>query len=123
MLRRAVVVLISLTSATALLGCRPDTVLLGFEPEVGATYRYRYELEGTITRTVEGEAPRTTSLQVTVESVQTVVDHSEAGTVLDVTLRSSAAARPSTATVTVDRAGSLQAIQQVDGLPPGTLGL
>ena len=122
MLRRGIVAL-SLLGATSLLGCRPDTVHLGFDREVGATYRYRYEIRGTITRAVEGEDARTTPLRVTVESVQTVVEQTADGAVLEVTLRSSAAATPSTATVTVDRAGSLQAIQQVDGLPSGTLGL
>jgi hypothetical protein len=47
----------------------------------------------------------------------------EDGALLEVTLTSSSSSVPSTATVQVDRAGSLQAIQQVDGLPAATAGL
>jgi len=121
--RRTVVVLLLAASAGLLLGCRPNTVRLGFHPEVGASYRYRYEIEATITRVVEGEAPRTTDLSVSVESTQTVLEVTDGGALLEVTLRSSTSAEPSTATVQVDRAGSLQAIQQIDGLPAASTGL
>ena len=121
--RRTVVALVAMASASSLLACRPDTVRLGFQPEVGATYRYRYEIEATITRATEGEAPRTTDLSVTVESTQTVVELTDDGALLEVTLTSSSSEAPSTATVLVDRAGSLQAIHQIDGLPAASTGL
>jgi hypothetical protein len=123
MLRRTTVALLATTSAALLLACRPDTVHLGFEPEVGTTYRYRYEIEATITRQVQGEGPRTTDLAVTVQSNQTVMEVTDGGTLLEVTLTSSSSSQPSTATVLVDRAGSLQAIQQIDGLPAASTGL
>jgi hypothetical protein len=123
MVRRPLATLIAVASAGVLFGCRPDTVHLGFDPAVGATYRYRYEIDTTITREVDGEAPRTTDLQVTVDSTQTVVELTEDGARLEVTLTSSGAAAESTATVVVDRAGSLQAIQQIDGLPTEETGL
>jgi hypothetical protein len=121
--RRAVLALVAVMGASTLLGCRPNTVHLAFAPEVGATYRYRYVIEATITRAVEGEAPRATRLAVTVQSTQKVVEVTDDGARLEVTLTSSASTTPSQATVTVDRAGSLQAIQQIDGLPAGPTGL
>jgi hypothetical protein len=121
--RRIVAAFIAMASAVVLLGCRPNTVELGFDPEIGATYRYRYAIHATVIREVEGEAPRTTRLSVTVESIQTVVEQTGDGTLLEVTVTSSASPAPSTATVVVDRAGSLQAIQQIDGLPGDSLGL
>ena len=121
--RRAVTVLLALAGATGLLACRPDTVRLGFEPDVGARYRYRYEIDATILRAVEGEEARTTHLAVTVESTQTVLEVNDEGALLEVTLTSSSSSLPTTATVQVDRAGSLQAIQQIGGLPATSVGL
>jgi hypothetical protein len=72
---------------------------------------------------VRGEQPRTTHLEVTVRSTQKVLEVTDDGTLLQVTLTSSSSTVPSTATVLVDRAGSLQAIQQIDGLPPASTGL
>jgi hypothetical protein len=93
--RTAVAALVALTALPGL-GCRTDAVQLGFDPEAGTTYEYRYEVDATVTRAVEGEEPRTTSVP-----------------------QSSAR----TAQVVVDRAGSLQAIQDVDGLPAEAVGL
>lgn len=110
------------TGALALLGCRTDTVSLGFEPHEGDTYRYRYEIEATVTRTVAGSAPQTTDIATTVTSEQEVVELTAAGALVEVTLTSQGAA-PRTAVVLLDRAGSLQAIQQIEGLPVDSLGL
>jgi hypothetical protein len=71
---------------------------------------------------VEGEAPETTELTTTLTSTQVVVERTAEGVVVEVTLVSEAAA-PRTAVVVLDRAGSLQAIQQVEGLPVEALGL
>jgi hypothetical protein len=54
MRRRPIAVLIAVAGSGVFVGCRPNTVRLTFEPQVGATYRYVYEIEATITRTVEG---------------------------------------------------------------------
>jgi hypothetical protein len=110
--RRAVLVVA--TGAIALLGCRADTVTLGFEPTEGDTYRYRYEIEATVTRTVEGQAPEVTELVTELSSVQEVIERTEDGARVEVTLTSEGSA-PRTAVVLLDRAGSLQAIQEIDG--------
>ncbi len=115
MARRLAVVLLTL-AGLALAGCQPDTVRLDFRPTVGATYRYRYEVVATITRRVEGEAARVTSVHTSVESTQTVLDETADGTQLEVTLESEGSPAR-TAVVLVDRAGSLQAIQGADGVP------
>jgi hypothetical protein len=114
----ALLVLASLGTA----GCRSDEVALGFEPREGATYRYRYVVEATVTRRVEGGEPRTTEIDMTFESEQRVLEHTRAGAVMEVTL-SSASSAPRTAVVLLDRAGSVQAIEQVDGLPAVDAGL
>ena len=119
--RRPVAVLLAV-AGLGLVGCRPDTVRLGFEPEPEATYRYRYDIEATVTRQVEGEEPRTTRVEMTFESEQTVVEEAEGGTLVDVTLTTEGAP-PHTARVVIDRAGSLEAFQQVDGLPADAVGL
>jgi hypothetical protein len=123
MSRRASLALAVALCAGSLAGCRPNTVHLEFVPEVGATYRYRYVIEVTITRAVEGEAPRATHLSVTVQSTQKVVEVTDEGARLEVTLTSTSSPTPTQATVQVDRAGSLQAIQQIDGLPAEPTGL
>lgn len=109
-------------AALPLLACRPDTVSLRFEPRDGEAYRYRYEIEISVTRTVAGEAAETTDVTSTVRSEQRVVDRTEDGTMVEVTLTSDDGA-PRTATVLLDRAGSLRAIQVVDGLPVDIPGL
>lgn len=121
MARRLLVLLLAVAGLGSV-GCRPDTVRLGFAPEVGDTYRYRYVVEATITRQVDGEEPRTTDVRLTIESTQTVVEPRPDGTVVDVTL-DAPEATPRTVTVVMDRAGSLQAIEQVDGLPADAAGL
>ena len=103
-------------------GCRSDEVRLGFEPAPGATYRYRYEVEATVTRAVDGEEPRTTDVHLTFESEQTVLERTSDGTRMEITLTAPQSS-PRTAEVVVDRAGSLQAIQQVEGLSVEEIGL
>ena len=121
MSRRPLAVLLAVATL-GVVGCRSDTVELGFEPEPGATYRYRYEIEATVTRQVEGESARTTLVQMTFESEQTVVEEADGGTLMEITLTAEGAP-PHTARVVIDRAGSLEAFQQVDGLPADEVGL
>jgi len=108
--------------ALALVGCRPDTVTLGFAPEVGDTYRYRYDIDLVLTRTVEGGPPDVTELRSTLTSAQEVLGIGPEGVLVEVALRSEASA-PTTAVVLLDRAGSLQAIEEVEGLPAEAAGL
>ncbi len=103
-------------------GCRTDTVALGFDPAVGAVFRYRYEVDATITTVVEGGAPEVTEVTSTVTSEQEVVERTAAGLVVEVRLRADEGV-PRTAVVLLDRAGSLGAIQQVDGLSVDLVGL
>jgi hypothetical protein len=122
MARRRIAIALAVLSAMLGLGCRTDAVRLGFDPEPGATYHYRYEVDATISRDVAGERPRTTSVHLTFESRQTVLEQTPDGTRMEVTL-SAPQSSPRTAQVVVDRAGSLQAIQDVEGLPADALGL
>lgn len=118
--RRAVTAVAA--SAITLLGCRADTVALGFEPTVGHTYRYRYEIEATVTRSVEGQAAEVTEIHTEVMSVQEVIERTADGATVEVTLTSEGSA-PRQAVVLLDRAGSLQAIQEIEGLPVDAVGL
>jgi len=118
--RRAVTAVAA--GAITLLGCRAETVALGFEPSVGDTYRYRYEIEATVTRTVDGQAPEVTEIVTELTSVQKVLERTVDGARAEVTLTSEGSA-PRTAVVLLDRAGSLQAIQEIEGLPLDALGL
>jgi hypothetical protein len=119
--RRRIAVALGVLTAVAT-GCRSDEVRLGFEPPPGATYRYRYEVDATVTRAVEGEEPRTTDVRLTFESEQIVLEHTPDGTRMEITLTAPGSS-PRTAEVVVDRAGSLQAIQQVEGLSVEEIGL
>ena len=106
----------------ALVGCRSDTVSLGFEPPPGTAYRYRYEIEATVTRTVDGGDPTVTEVSVTIESEQEIREVTGDGVIAEVTLTTEGSA-PRTSTVQLDRAGSLAAIQEVEGLPSESVGL
>lgn len=122
MAHRWIAVALGVLGVAAGSSCRSDEVRLGFEPPPGATYRYRYEVDATVTRTVEGEEPRTTDVHLTFESEQTVLERTADGTRMEITLTAPQSA-PRTAEVVVDRAGSLQAIEHVEGLPVEEIGL
>lgn len=109
-------------ASLVLLGCRPGTVTLGFEPEVGDSYRYRYEIDLVVTRTVVGESPEVTEISSTLTSTQEVLDATPEGVLVQVSLRSDGAA-PTTAVVLLDRAGSLRAIEGADGLTVDEVGV
>ncbi len=109
------------TAALPLLACRPDTVSLRFDPAIGDTYRFRYEVEIEVTRTVDGGEPETTETTTTITSEQEVVDLTDEGTVVAVALTDDG--KRSTAVVVLDRTGSVQAVQQVAGRSAGALGL
>lgn len=106
----------------ALGACRSDTVSLGFDPEPGSTYQYRYEIEATVIRTVVGGEPEVTEVATTITSEQEIREIGDEGVIAEVTLTSDGSA-PRTSTVQLDRAGSLQAIQEVQGLPAESVGL
>jgi hypothetical protein len=118
--RRALVA-IALGGA-ALAGCRSDAVSLGFDPPPGSVYRYRYEIEATVTRRVDGGDPAVTEVSITISSEQEIRERTDDGVVASVTLTAEGSA-PRTSTVRLDRAGSLEAIQEVEGLPSESVGL
>jgi hypothetical protein len=103
-------------------GCRSEAVTLGFEPAEGARYAFAYEIVGTVTTTVEGEAPERVELRTSLRSTQEVVGATPDGVVVAVELRSEGGA-PRTAEVVLDRAGSLRSIERIEGLPVDTFAL
>ena len=102
--------------AVVAFGCRPSTVSVAFAPQVGDRYAYRYEIEATITRAIEGEEP-----EVIHVDTELVARPGGAGRApsrgarirLELT-REGGATR--TAVALVDRAGSLEGVELVEGL-------
>ena len=106
----------------ALLGCRPATVSVAFTPDVDAVYDYRYEIEGTVTRTVEGEQPEVTRVDTRLVAEQQVVERTPEGARIRLELaREGGVAR--TAIVLVDRAGSLEGVELVQDLDAAFFGV
>ena len=101
-------------------GCRDHTVDLGFRPEQGDTYVYRYEITASVTRALEGEEPEVTELDTVLLVDQEVLDPSDDGARVQVELRRDGGA-PTSAVVVLDRAGSLRGIEAIEGLASGTL--
>jgi hypothetical protein len=119
---RRPVALLAVLLPLALLGCRSATVSVAFSPEVDAVYGYRYEIEGTVTRTVEGEAPEVTRVDTRLVAEQQVVERTPDGARIRLELaREGGVAR--TAVVLVDRAGSLEGVELVQDLDPGVFGV
>jgi hypothetical protein len=108
--------------ALALLGCRESTVSVAFHPEIGDRYRYRYEIAVTITRQVEGEPADTIELEEELTADQEVLERTRDGAQVEVEIVRDGGS-PRTAVVLLDRAGSLQGIQLVEGLEAEVFGL
>ncbi|HJR24870.1 MAG TPA: hypothetical protein VJ804_05310, partial [Acidimicrobiales bacterium] len=108
-------VLLGVLLSLALLGCRPSTVSVAFTPHIDAVYAYRYDIEGTVTRRVEGEEPEVTRLDTRLVAQQQVVERTDDGARIRLELaREGGVAR--TAVVLVDRAGSLAGVELVADL-------
>jgi hypothetical protein len=107
--------MVALGAAALVAGCREHTVDLGFRPEQGDSYVYRYEIEADLTRALEGAEPEVTELDTVLLVDQEVLDETAAGARVQVELRRDGG-DPRTAVVVLDRAGSLQGIEAVDGL-------
>ena len=119
---RRPVALLGLLLPLALLGCRPATVSVAFTPDVDAVYDYRYEIEGTVTRTVEGEEPEVTHLDTVLAAEQQVQERTPDGARIRLQLtRDGGVAR--TAVVLVDRAGSLEGVELVEDLDAAVFGV
>jgi hypothetical protein len=103
-----------LVVGAAVAGCRSHTVTLAFAPEVGDQYRYRYEVEATITRALEGSEPEVTDVRTTLRVEEAVLEVTPAGVRAEVTLRRDGGA-PRSSEVRLDRAGTVRGIDLVEG--------
>jgi hypothetical protein len=113
----------ALVAGLAALGaCRAPTVRIHADPHVGDRARYRYEIDATVTRALEGAKATTTAVTTTLLVDQKVVALTDDGVEADVTLhRDGAAAR--TARVVLDNTGAIRGIELVAGLTSDGLGL
>lgn len=102
--------------------CRPSTVVIEPEVDVGDRTGYRYEIEATLTRSLEGGEPDTTTITTELVADQEVVTLTEAGAEAEVTLRRDGGPARS-ARVRLDRSGAIQGVELVEGLGTGTIGL
>jgi hypothetical protein len=109
-------------AAMALLGCRPATVSVAYAPQVGDRYAYRYEIETTVTRTLEGAEPEVVHLDTELVARQEVRARTARGARIRLELtREGGATR--TAVAIVDRAGSLEGVELVEGLGAAVFGV
>ena len=103
-------------------GCGRSTVRIDAAPVVGDRAKFRYEIDATITRALEGEEATTTRFTSTLVADQKVVAITEDGVEADITLRRGGAA-PRLARVLLDRTGAIRSIELVAGLQSDELGL
>jgi hypothetical protein len=120
--RRLAVALVVLVSAPVLASCRASSVSLSFAPEQGDEQSYRYEIEATITQTLDGAPPRVTELRTTLRADQEVLEVAPTGVRAEVTLRRDGGA-PHRAEVRLDDAGILQGVDLIEGQPTSIFGL
>lgn len=107
-----------LAAAMAASACRPNTVDLGFRPEVGDRYQYRYEIDAVVRQTLPGAEPEVSEIDTELVVEQYVEALTDEGVRVAVELRSEGGA-PRSVVVLLDRAGSLEGIELVEGLPGG----
>lgn len=119
MRRHALVIVPLLAGPMALGACRSNTVDLGFRPDVGDRYEYRYEIDAVVTQEVPGAEPGVTELTTELIVEQVVESVSDEGVRVAVELRSEGSA-PRSVVVVLDRAGSLEGIELIEGLPGAT---
>src|SRR3546814_7185198 len=119
--RRGGTALVALGAITVLGGCRDHTVDLRFRPATGTTYEYRDEIEATLSRSLDGEEPEVTELDTVLLVDQTILTADADGARVEVELRRDDGPA-TTAMVVLDRAGSLQAVEAVEGLAADAFG-
>lgn len=105
----------------AVAACEEHTVSIRFEPEVGDRYRFRSDVETSVTRTI-GEDVETVEDTSVLQASETVIDLEDEEVLVEVTLERDGAA-PRTYEVRFDRADRLTAIDLVEGVPASALGL
>jgi len=116
-LRPAFAVLVA--GVAVLCGCRDNTVTLGFRPAVDAVYRYDVTSESTSTTELSGEAPAEDRDRVVVHAAQRVLETSQDGSRVSVTLTVGGVGSQDVV-VQLDRAAQLTAIETVEGIPAET---
>jgi hypothetical protein len=121
MVRRPAGVL-AVAALGVLFGCRPATVSVGFTPAIGDRYSYRYEIHATITREVQGQLPEVVHLDTELSARQEVRAITKGGARIRLVLTRDGGV-PRTAVVLVDRAGSLEGIELVEGLDAEAFGV
>lgn len=104
------------------MGCRPSTVSVAYAPEVGDRYAYRYEIETTVTRTLEGTEPEVVHLDTELVARLEVRARTTRGARIRLELTREGGA-PRTAVAIVDRAGSLEGVELVEGLGAAVFGV
>ena len=120
--RHLVAVAAVVLGAPGLFGCRPSTVSVAYAPEVGDRYAYRYEIETTVTRTLDGAEPEVVHLDTELVVRQEVRARTTRGARIRLELTREGGA-PRTAVAIVDRAGSLEDVEIVAGLGAAVLGV
>jgi len=120
--RRLAVGLVLLLGAPLVAACRESTITLVFTPTEGDEQTYRYEIDATITQSLDGGEPTVSKISTTLEAHQEVLEVSRGGVRAEVTLRRDGG-DPHTAEVRLDDAGTLQGIDLIEGQPADIFGL
>jgi hypothetical protein len=114
--------LVAAVLASVVGACREHTVSVEFAPERGDHFRYRYEVQATLTRSVDGRAPEEQVVDTELTADQVVLGRSGDGTRVEIEVTRAGGAR-STVVAVVDRAGSLEGIELVQGLHADVFGI
>lgn len=120
-LRRSLTLMV-LVGSTALGACREHRVAVSFDPEVGDVFRYRYELTATLTRELDGQEPAVTTIDTELTVHQRVMARTGDGARVRIDVERAGGAR-STVVAVVDRAGSLEGIELVQGVDAAVFGI
>ena len=104
-----------------LVGCRPDTVRVTFDPPAGTIYQYDVHVDA-VTTTSLGDNPRRSSTDdFVVHTQHLVVSADRSGTVLEVKLAIPGVGNR-TFTAVFDRGAQLSRIESIEGVPAEALG-
>lgn len=97
-------------------------MLVTFDPEVGQRFHYRYELTATLTSEITGAEPEVTTIDTELIVDQRVIARTREGVRMRINVTRSGGAR-STVVAVVDRAGSLEGIELVQGVDAAVFGI
>jgi hypothetical protein len=121
-MRRARLLVVGVAAATSLAACRDHTVDIEFAPRRGDQFDYRYTVRATLTREVDGGEPEVQTVDTVLLAHQEVLGRRGRGTRIEIDLTRDGGAR-STVVAIVDRAGSLEGIELVQGLDAEVFGI